>query len=159
MLGFQECCDAIIYSDLGHTCLTRGYDACSLEYRPLGSLVLNAFMYPYGLAPLSHALLLLLALFLMAVGLQQDSPGQKWNLAYVLGARHDEQAMLQIQKYFLKSLGAFLLLEFIFMGLASVNLTDVPAGVFAALAIIGFYRKSALLFALAAGRWPLARAS
>lgn len=37
------------------------------------------------------------------------------------------------------------------MGLASVNLTDVPAGVFTAMAIIGFYRENALLFALAAG--------
>lgn len=46
-----------------------------------------------------------------------------------------------------------------FIGLASVDLTDVPAGVFAAFSILGFARKNALLFALAGGLSALIRAA
>ncbi len=158
MWGFQECCDAITYSDLGKICLQRGYAACSMEYRPLGSLVLNAFMWPNGLAPLSHTLLFAFSFYMVGVG-QQNSLGQNWKLQNILALRHGKQATLYIQKYILKACGAFSLLEFIFMGLASVNLTDVPAGVLAAMAIIGFYRKNAALFAVAAGVSVLIRAA
>ncbi len=159
MLGFQECCDAVTYFDLGQICLQRGYDICSLEYRPLGSLVLNALLYPYGLAPLSHALLLAFSLFMTCAVQGQGNAEKVWGLKNCLIARHDKQGMIHLQKYLLKALGAFLLLEFMFMGLASVNLTDVPAGVFAAFAIVGFYRKNAVLFALAAGVSVLIRAA
>jgi hypothetical protein len=82
MLGFQECCDAITYSDLGQICLVRGWDACIFEYRPLGSMALNAIMYPYGLAPLSHALLLAFSFYLTVFELQQgklEQAGTSWN--------------------------------------------------------------------------------
>lgn len=156
MLGFQECCDTVIYSDLGQVCLTQGWSVCLSEYRPLGALALNAFMYPYGLAPLSHALLLVFSLFMADARQGQSNTGKAWSLKNVLIARPDNR---YLQKYLLKALGAFLLLEFMFMGLASVNLTDVPAGVFAAFAIVGFYRKNAFLFALAAGVSVLIRAA
>ncbi|MBA4152675.1 MAG: hypothetical protein C0509_08940 [Acinetobacter sp.] len=147
------------YSIAGQICLTRGWESCWSEFRALGSTLLNALLYPYGLAPLSHVLLLVFSLFLIAVELQLDNPGQKWDWAYMLSVRRDRQAMLHVQKFLLKVLGAFLLLELMFVGLASVNLTDVPAGVFAAMAIIGFYRKNALLVALAAGASVLIRAA
>lgn len=159
MLGFQECCDAFNYANAGRVCLVRGWGYCWSEFRALGSTLLNALMHPYGLAPLSHVLLLVFALFLMATELRLDRTGRKGDWAYMLSVRHDRQAMLHIQKFLLKVLGAFLLLELMFMGLASVNLTDVPAGVFAAMAIIGFYRKNALLVALAAGASVLIRAA
>jgi len=116
-------------------------------------------MYPYGLAPLSHALLLVLSLFMMIDGPRLSEPLEKLNLKYFLDARHNKQAKLYVQKYLIYVIGGFVLLEFMFMGLASVNLTDVPAGVFAAMAIIGFYRKNALLFALAGGMSVLIRAA
>jgi hypothetical protein len=156
MLGFQECCDAVLYADAGHSCLVRGWQFCWFEFRALGSTLLNALMYPYGLAPLSHALLLVISLFMMADGPRLSD---KWNFKYLLGVRHDNQARLYVKKYLIYVIGGFVLLEFMFMGLASVNLTDVPAGVFAAMAIIGFYRKNALLFALAGGASVLIRAA
>ena len=159
MLGFQECCDAIYYADAGQVCWVRGWPSCWFEFRALGSTLLNALMYPYGLAPLSHVLLLAFSFYILAIGQQQGGLGQKWNLQNILTVRHDKQAMLHAKKYIIYVLGAFILLEFMFMGLASVNLTDVPAGVFAAMAIIVFYRKNALLFALAAGASVLIRAA
>lgn len=149
MLGFGECCDATVYSDLGQICWSMGWQACFSEYRPVGAVALNAIMYPLGLAPLSHALLLAFAL-LFVVAFPNDFLERKGGHA----ARRGGVAQLLLTAF-----GAFVLLELLFMGLASVNLTDVPAGVLAAAAILGFARKNALLFALAGGACVLVRAA
>lgn len=156
MLGFQECCDALYYSQAGQICRAGGWEVCWHGYRALGSILLNAIM-PFP--PLSHALLLLFSLFFIAFDLQLGSSRTHaiWHIR--MSVRPDKSSVLFIKKYLLKALGAFLLLEIMFLGLASVNLSDVPAGVFAAIAILGFYRKNALLFALAAGAGVLIRAA
>lgn len=160
MLGFQECCDTYFYREAGQICWVRGWSSCWNEIRPLGSTLLNALMYPYTLARLSHLLLLGFSFYMLAIEQQEGSLGQKNGICQIswLFGMTNKHCAISI-KTLLKVLGAFLLLEFMFMGLASVNLTDVPAGVFAAIAIIGFYRKTALLFALAPGASVLIRAA
>lgn len=144
MFGFQECCDATTYLDLGRLCLS-GLNPCWHEIRPIGAILLNALMFPYGLATLNHILLLSLSLFIIAY----ESGGK-------LSSRQTLFAMVWL---FLKGIGAFLLLEVMFLGLASVNLTDTAAGVFAAVAILGFSRKNNLLLAVAGGISVLIRAA
>lgn len=159
MLGFEQCCDANNYAVLGQKCWMLGWSSCWSEFRALGSTLLNALMYPYGLVPLSHALLLLFALF-MTIAIEGESNIESTlSLKNVQISKYYKQIRLNLKEILLKALSAFLLLEFMFIGLASVNLTDVPAGVFAAFAILGFYRKDAALFALAAGVSVMIRAA
>lgn len=143
MFGFHQCCDADLYTDLGKLC-SINWESCWHKNRPVGSVVLNALM-PYGLAPLSHLLLLFFPLYLIASesGFEQR---QKYSKSW-------------ISALILKGGGAFLLLEIMFIGLASVNLTDVSAGILAALAILGFTRKNVYLFALAGGLSVLIRSA
>lgn len=158
MFGFEECCDAVTYSDLGQVCLTQGWSVCLSDYRPVGALALNAFMYPYGLAPLSHVLLLVFSLFIVAATEGIDN-GHKPNWLVSTAHHAPSKVLYGTHGYISKVVGAFLLLEFMFAGLASVNLTDAPAGVIAALAIYGFFKKNSLLFVLAGGVSVLVRAA
>lgn len=143
MFGFQQCCDANRYLDLGARCLNN-WDLCWHGHRPMGSIILNALM-PYGLAPLNHVLLLFFSLHLIAgeSGIKLDSKYPKFWSGMSMP----------------KVMGAFILLEFMFIGLASVNLTDISAGIFAAFAILGFARKKPFLLALAGGASVLIRAA
>ena len=104
MLGFQECCDAVHYADAGSMCLVRGWASCWFEFRALGSTLLNALMYPYGLAPLSHILLLAFSILLVKDNQQQKNPSQKWVLSNILAIRHDKKAIIQPRNLLLKTL-------------------------------------------------------
>lgn len=143
MFGFQQCCDADIYTELGKLC-SSNWDSCWHEYRPVGSIVLNALM-PYGLASFNHMLLLFFSLYLIV----SES-------GFEFGRKYSKSLTSALM---LKAIGAFVLLEILFVGLASVNLTDVSAGIFAAFAILGFARKNAYLLALAGGLSVLIRAA
>lgn len=154
MLGFRECCDAVVYLGAGAACRTHGLGACWSEARPMGSTLLAAAMHPLGLAPLSHLLLALCAALFVSVewsGARGAQP-RLWLPAVRAPFPHPAAWMLQ-------ALGAFVLLELAFAGLASVNLTDVPAGILAAVAILAFFRGQARLFALAAAASALVRAA
>jgi hypothetical protein len=126
--------------EVGLFCKTNGWAGCWSDFRSIGAVILNAFAYPRGLAPLSHLLLLATA-------------------ALFAGFDPGIDARTQPRAYLMRLLGALGLLEFAFIGVASVNLTDVPAGVLAVLAIVAFYRKQAVPFALAAGLSVLVRAA
>ena len=143
MFGFQQCCDADLYTDLGKLC-SINWESCWHKNRPVGSVILNALM-PYGLAPISHLLLLFFPLYLIA----SES-------GFELGRKYSKYWVSVVM---LRATGAFLLLEIMFIGLASVNLTDVSAGILAALAILGFTKKNAYLLALAGGLSVLIRSA
>jgi hypothetical protein len=147
MLGFESCCDATTYLEGGRLCREQGWAACWNEARPIGAHLLNALAYPHGLTYLSHALLLILAI--VVVFIRWDRPGVP------AAGPPRRRGLVRV----LEAAGAFAVLELLFVGLASVNLTDVPAGVLAILAFIAFHRGRGLAFALAAAGSVLIRAA
>jgi hypothetical protein len=139
VFGFQQCCDADAYAQLGASCLNN-LNFCWNDLRPVGAIALNALM-PHGLASFNHTLLLLFSLFLIAT-----------ELGFTLKSKVSRVLIF-------KASIAFILLELMFIGLASVNLTDISAGIFAALAILGFARKNTLLLTIAGGISVLIRSA
>ncbi len=127
MFGFQQCFDAYDYVRYGKNC-SNDWSSCWNEIRPIGAVILNALM-PFGLEPFNHLLLLFFSFFLIFTEFHQKNNKFSTTLMLKVGS-------------------LFVLFEFMFIGLASVNLTDVSAGVFAAVAILGFFRKNASLLAL-----------
>ena len=143
MLGFEQCCDADIYKALGAACLADWHH-CWDTLRPIGAIFLNAF---FGdVFPLfNHFLLLTFSIYLIG-----SEAGINLKIFSVT---------LTSRPLRLRALGAFLLLEVMFAGLASVYLTDVTAGIFAAFAILAFMRKNTLILAVAGAISVLIRAA
>ena len=147
MLGFQECCDAEAYNSIGYACLS-GLSDCWDALRPIGAVLINALFWHWGeysTSKLNHLLLLLLAFYLIASEFKFRSQSQSFGNAFIL--------------FFIKAFSVFALLEMMFAGLASVNLTDIAAGVFAALAMLGFMRQDVWLLSIAAVISVLIRAA
>ncbi|MEQ1534050.1 MAG: hypothetical protein HOO97_05780 [Sideroxydans sp.] len=142
MLGFQQCCDAYQYDALGAACLSIGN--CWNEQRPIGAVALSATL-GHAMVLLNHTLLFLFARYLI---------------------RGEVKAHLNIVTYqptardqWVKTFVIFSIFEVMFSGLASVMLSDVAAGVFAAFAILGFMQKDALLLSIAGAISVLIRAA
>ncbi|EGW22945.1 hypothetical protein [Methylobacter tundripaludum] len=83
MFGFKQCCDAGGYIELGKLC-SSNLDYCWNAIRPVGAIHLSAAM-PYGLAPFSNFLLLILSLFLIASELD-FKPSRKSLIALIFKA-------------------------------------------------------------------------
>jgi hypothetical protein len=146
MYGFEQCCDAYQYTDLGRACFAD-ISKCWDPLRPIGAITLNAIAGPKGVVLINHLLLLVVAFIMIRIE-RRDS-----------GVHIEGSVPRKFLMQFAKVAGLFFVLELLFFGLASVTLSDVPAGVFATLAIIGFTRKEFALFAIAAGICVLVRAS
>ncbi|MCX7068395.1 MAG: hypothetical protein NTW85_11965 [Methylococcales bacterium] len=139
VMKFDQCCDSDHYAKLGDRCLNN-IASCYDNLRPVGAIILNALM-PHGLASFNHTLLLFFSLLFIA---SESGSILNRNCSMVL--------MIKVS-------GVFILLELMFAGLVSVNLTDASSGIFAGLAILGFCRKNVLLFVFAGGISVLIRAA
>lgn len=143
MFGFEQCCDAIVYQSIGSACLSEIRN-CWHEYRPIGAIAINALLHGSLSSVFNHLTLLIFS----AILLREESRFLS-----------DKNTAKYPNIIFFKIIGLFAIFELFFIGLASVNLTDVPAGVLAATAILGFSRKKAVMFAVCGGLSVLIRAS
>lgn len=133
MFGFEQCCDANEYMSLGAVC-AADWRHCWNFLRPIGAILLSAIfgdLFPF----FNHFLLLIFSIYLIG-----SEAGINLKISSITLYSHQLRV---------KALGAFFLLEFMFFGLASVYLTDVTAGIFAAFAILAFIRKNTLILAIA----------
>lgn len=143
MFGFEQCCDASGYRGIGVACLADVHN-CWDKVRPIGA-ILSSALFGDKFLLFNHLLLLVFAVYLIG-----SEAGIKLKVF---------KTTLSSHQLLIKALGAFLLLEFTFVGLASVYLTDVTAGIFAAFAILAFMRKNTIILAIAGAISVLIRAA
>ena len=147
MFGFKECCDATSYAHLSQQCL-KSFSFCWNEIRPIGATILSAITFTNGLVWVNHFLLISFSFFIVAF---EGRSNLNLRQAYLSSPK-------KCLPYLFNVFLLILLLELFFLGLASVNLTDVSAGIFAAIAIVAFSCNKTLLFSIASAFSILTRA-